>query len=206
MNEFIISYLDKISSKENIYKPIARYSLSSIYTVENKINRPPKDSPWNEMTCSAPSLRGHIVNAHFDPDILARLGIPRFDIELAQFRGFDLNWVAKKVYERLEEPTKTTAIRFRLLRKFHNTCVDGRDPYFAFGDVAGYRRMLVRSLMYIEQLGLAPINWDRVRQAVPALDEINLDLERDSSEGPFITRGHHLNSFSGTSLAFTRSA
>lgn len=176
--------------------------LPIVHFEDNNMLFPPQNSPWNESTCTGPQLRGHIVNAHFLPVVLADLGVPRYDIELSESRGFNLEWVAKKAYERLEEPPQTTAARFSSDEYWKR-----RNLYFAFGDIDGYRIMIVRSLLYIDQLGLAQVNWDRVKQVVPNVTEINLDLDRDSTEGPFqkpLT--YHPSSFSRTSLTLEATA
>jgi hypothetical protein len=46
-----------------------------------------------DLSVTGPSLRGHIVNEHLDPAVLALIGPPKDDINLARHLKFPLDWV-----------------------------------------------------------------------------------------------------------------
>lgn len=64
--------------------------------IEAEIAR--KQDPFG---CYAPELRGHIASAHFQAKTMEHYGVARWDIELARYRGFPLDWPIKKACERL---------------------------------------------------------------------------------------------------------
>lgn len=128
---------------------------------------------FNWYDCSPNSLRGHMVNAHFRPLILHRLGIPRFDIEVAAYRGIELGWVVRKAYEKLERPDhEIKAERDRFMD-------------YSFVSVDNYKEMIIKTLLYIEQKELATIDWERAKKSFGKATEIKLNVDEDSNEGPF---------------------
>lgn len=139
-----------------------------------------------EFTCTPASLRGHIVNAHFSPDIAALLGVARYDIELALYRGIQLDWVVRKAYERLEEDEATTHQRFVPDTKDSDFWEGSTRLFFQFGDIRAYREMIVKNLIYIEELRRASVDWVRVNAALPEADSVTLVLFRDSRDQPFL--------------------
>lgn len=149
-----------------------------------------KDS-HGELTCTAASLRGHIVRAHFDPYIMADFGVARYDIDLAKYRGFNLDWVVSQAYKRLEESPEMTKRRFGAYRLWGTTSMKNKERYFEYEDIEGYKEMLVKTLRHIAEQGLTtvPVDWNRVALSVPNLEGITLDIERDSRERPF-TESH----------------
>lgn len=140
----------------------------------------------SELKCTPASLRGHIVKAHFNPAIIADLGVARYDIDLAAYRGFKLDWVVKQAYKRLEESPEMTERRFVASSLLWGVRLrPGKDRYFEYGDMEGYKKMLVKTLRHIDEQGLASVDWNRVALSVANLEEITLDIDRDSIERPF---------------------
>lgn len=135
---------------------------------------------------AGPALRGHIVNVHFSPDALAWLGVARFDIDLAKRMGMPLDWVVKKGIELLEngwdDPNgdlgRIPGVSFVVYR---NSGLPWGEDWC--------KSMIVKNLIYIEQLGTARVDWDRVVAAVPNARSIALDIDRDSFD-PFATMDH----------------
>lgn len=128
-------------------------------------------------TCTPASLRGHIANAHFQARTLRSLGIARWDIEIAQYRGIPLDWVVKKAYEKLERTDADIQEEIDLHSK--DSGVTGEFT------VTGYKTVLVKNLRFIEQVGLAKIDWERVERAFPGAFHITVDPETDSKDGSF---------------------
>lgn len=137
----------------------------------------------DELTCTPASLRGHIVNDHFSPSIVSLIGVARYDIELARFREIPLDWVARKAYEILEEDEFTAFQRFPKI-----PWRTGRH-FFQWGDITSYRTMIVKNLIFIEELGLAPVDWDKVEVAFTDARSVTLDIEMDSNDVPFSPEG-----------------
>jgi hypothetical protein len=151
-------------------------------------NTTEEGSPYDPLTCPPERLRGHLANTHLLPRVLAIVGVARWDITLCEFRGIPLNWVVKKGYEWLEHDDNR--IRERIFAGDPQyTPLPERSVYLKLGldywSVRTYREFVVKNLMFIEQLSLAPVDWTRVVAVVPNFSKINLDIERDSSEGPF---------------------
>lgn len=126
----------------------------------------------NPLTCKPSSLRGHIVNEHLNPTGLFLSGVPIWDIGLAAYRGIDLGWVVKKIYQKLEQGD--TSIRREL---------DAHNFNYPLFD---YSEMLVKTLLYIQQLNTAEVDWERVYTSYPLAPNIQLNIEKDSFvDGPF---------------------
>lgn len=147
-----IKILSKFMQKDSI-------ELDTLNTNIIKISRNKGYPEWE--TCSPASLRGHIVNAHLKAHILMTLGIPRYDIEVAALRGIQLDWVVQKAYEKLARPEAETK---------------GEDT------IERYKQMIVKTLLYIEKLGLATIDWKRVSMLYPKARKIRLDLPADGHD------------------------
>jgi len=110
---------------------------------------------WKE--CPAPSLRGHIANTHLRPLTLMTLGLPLFDIEVAEARGFDLEWVVRKALERIKSPDNVIRAEAPLV------------------DPRSYRFTVAKTLRLIEQHDLATIPWDEIDTALPHASEMTIE-------------------------------
>ena len=119
----------------------------------------------NSITCKPSSLRGHIVNEHLNPTALFFSGVPIWDIGLAAYRGIDLGWVVKKIYGKLEQGD--TSIKAELAA--HNLHYDPDE----------YREMLVKTLLYIQQLHTAEVDWERVHASYSLAPNVHLNIEED---------------------------
>ncbi len=120
------------------------------------------------LNCPAPALRGHIVNTHLRPGTLEAIGVPLYDIEVAQARGFGLGWVVSKAIEKLQ--LTDDAIRAQ---------ASGVDP-------RGYRAMLAKTVRLIDERGLAAVPWDVVDYVLPSASEIAVDLAADTHDISFL--------------------
>jgi len=126
---------------------------------------------WREPA----SLRGHIANEEFSGARLASVGVPRYDLELVLFRktyvgeDMDLTWVVNKVYEKLERKDPD------IFRKDDSTMF--------------YVTKVIKNLLYIELLELASVDWDRVESIFPRASNIDLDIDKDSNDPPFLKDG-----------------
>lgn len=117
--------------------------------------------------CSAPSLRGHIVKAHLAPDGLTSIGIPIYDIEIAEARGFDLDWVVAKALDRL-------GVTFEADSGFPD-----RIP------LEQYQVALAKTLRVIHDRGLAEVEWEEVDKMMPGASALAADLSRDTTDISF---------------------
>ena len=118
------------------------------------------------ILCSAPSLRGHIVNQHLVPITLRMIGLPNFDLSVAQQREFDMDWVVGKTLDRMAEPS-----RFM-------------DDLTHHGDAWWYQRQLGKMLHLIEDYGLSTIPWDQANEIFPGASELVI-YRHDMWERPF---------------------
>lgn len=112
----------------------------------------------------------HIIDFHFLPGIIFRKGIPSYDLESLAHYGAGASEVAEAVYERIETELSPQ-------RVLHGSAVE-------------YSLLLVRTLQYIEQLGLAGIDWKRVETAIPTARSIDFDIDRDSRDQQFLLKVH----------------
>ncbi len=149
--------------------------------------------PPTEKKLTAPSLRGHIVNSHLSPDTFAVTGLPIFDLELLLFHGWHPDPIIKKIYEKLltddTELQKDIDSVTNLLSSgklhFFNPCSTNRhDVRFT---VIEYRRMLIKTLLYIEQLRLGVVDWALVETAYQGAKKLGIVPNRDFYESFFVT-------------------
>lgn len=153
-------------------------SIEAVAALNRCINGTKAD--WRLTTPA--SLRGHIVKHHLRPATLCAYGVARYDIELAKFLGFPLDWVVKKTYERLEESDEE--IKTRIWDDIDHLKKARTERMYRYLDIQSYKLMLARNLKYIEQLGLGEINWVKVAFATDC-QTIDFDLQRDSHDEPF---------------------
>lgn len=133
-------------------------------------------------TTTGPSLRGHIVNAHFQARTLRDLGVAVFDIELAKFKNFDIGWVVRKIYEKLERQDDDIS---REIEEHGKGFVS--NPLYEIKDfgVAEYRTMLIKNLLFIDSLYTIKIDWNRIEIVFPNAREVRLDIKRDTTDRSF---------------------
>jgi len=125
-----------------------------------------KGGAW--QTVKAPSLRGHIVKGHLNVLALYSLGIAKYDIDVAKRRGFDLDWVTLKIYEKLERSDQS--IKDDIERLLYG--VTDFSP-------TDYRKVLVKNLKYIEDSQISVIDWNRVEKSFPNARQVTYDLLKD---------------------------
>ncbi len=151
-------------------------------------------SEFDPRTLNPASIRGHIVNAHLKlASVLAAYGVPRGDLEILAYRkaqglpGFDAKWVVTRTYHFLESNQPVQGIRI-----FTSITIS---PFTKDGGftVSDYHHMLVKTLKYIEQLGLAEVDWGRVEKVVPNARSIPLNLAEDSVDDGFPAYQRMLN-------------
>lgn len=144
---------------------------------------------WKDVKMS--SLRGHIYNQHFTPLLLATQGVARFDIEFAYHNNWNLDSVIKRAYEKLQQSDESIVELIDNDRKrtdFSMKLHVGTMPDNF--DADAYKTMIVKHLKYIEHLYASKadckIDWQLVRECVSWLDEICLDINRDSNDVSFL--------------------
>jgi hypothetical protein len=147
------------------------------YKDESRGTGPFSKDGWR--TCTAPSLRGHLVNAHFQARTLMSIGVPRYDIEVAAVRGMGLGWVVKRAVEKMAQPDG--AIRAELGSFAH----DGNEVFGPI-DETTYRLMLAKSIRFIDTMRLAKVPWAQVNDVYPEASSVPLDLSKDTTDVSFI--------------------
>lgn len=123
--------------------------------------------------CSAKSLRGHIANAHFQARTLADIGIPLYDIEIAEVRGIGLGWVVKRAFEKITREDQDIQAEIDEHRVSDLL------------EIPGYRLRLVKSIRTIADKGLAIVPWDRIDEVCPDASRVSVDLSVDTTDASF---------------------
>ncbi len=126
---------------------------------------------------NGPSLRGHIVNAHLQAYSLHSLGVPRYDIEIAAYRGIELAWVVEQIYKKLERSDADIESEI--------SSPEARDNRLTSFGPNAYRQVLVKTLKFIDSKSLAVVDWPRVIASYPTAMEEPLDIEIDSRDVSF---------------------
>lgn len=157
-------------------------------------NKTYPDSLRLEMGCTAVGLTKHIIGKHLlSPAILAGYGVAKYDIEIACVRMFSLSEVVLAAYQILEESDDELRARVEKERTIYlGLCRSYETAFQKLGldyrDLNAHKTIIIKNLKYIEQLGLAEINWRRVIGAVPDGLSITLDLDRDTTDVSFFTK------------------
>lgn len=129
-------------------------------------------------------LRGHIYKTHLHPNVLCWFGVPKYDTDLATLLGVPLNRVAEKGTDFLERGWEYDFGNLGRPR-VENTVMFDR-----LGGEWGEewcKRMVVKSLRYIEQCQPSVVDWDRVHNVYPQSADIQFDLKRDWYDESFPT-------------------
>ena len=123
----------------------------------------------------------HIRVTHFYPAILGWLGVPIYDLNLLKNMDLPTNSIVGSVYEKLENGWPGGGTSFDKNPSppsvFGNLNLPWNEDWCKF--------MLVKTLIYIEQLRLAEINWGRVTTAVPSAKTLDFDPTRDCYDSIF---------------------
>lgn len=130
---------------------------------------------WEKQTPG--ELSRHIVRVHLDPYLMRLFGIPNFDLEVAQAKGFPLQNLANNILHMLEEGL---ANFYQYSIPLINTA---SSPDGAEGDHA---IELIKTLIYIDQLQPGTVNWQRVRSINPAFLKIDFEYQRDCRDSSFL--------------------
>lgn len=118
--------------------------------------------------CTGPSLRGHIVNSHFQPHALVSIGAPLFDLEIAAAREFDLDWVVKKGVEYLAQSDSSIDSQYVPVSPFQ------------------YRLALVKTLCAIEDMELSSVPWAEVDDIFPGASALSFNPATDTTDLSFV--------------------
>lgn len=117
----------------------------------------------------------HLINHLQDFHALCEDGIPRFDLELMKHKGYEAFEIVNEIYMLLW-----------INRNNGNVIRDLHRPILGkLFHTARVRELLVKTLLYIEELKLAQVDWARVRLAFPSADKVKLNIDDDSVEGGF---------------------
>lgn len=129
---------------------------------------------WEKQTPG--ELSRHIVRVHLDPYLMRVFGVPNFDLEVAQTKGFSLQNLANNIVHMLEEG----------LDNFYQYSIplvtNARSVEGAVGDHA---TELIKTLIYIDQLQPGTVNWQRVIAIKSSFLKIDFDYQRDCRDSSF---------------------
>lgn len=129
---------------------------------------------WQRATPD--EMIAHVIG-HCFPDTIAEFGVGFYDIDACRFRGIRLEAVVEWALAKL---------------KFSNSALtESIDAHGAqeLLTAKGYRLLLVKTILYIWQQGLAIPDWERLEVVHPGAREVTLNLRRDSNDIPFDPQG-----------------
>src|SRR5688500_14872724 len=135
-------------------------------------------NPFSEdgwQYCSAASLRGHIANAHFQARTLADIGVPLYDIEIAEVRSIGLGWVVKRAFEKITRDDDDIEAEINDHRVADQL------------EVPDYRLWLVKSIRTIADKGLAIVPWGKIDAVYPGASQVPVDFAVDTADASFKT-------------------
>lgn len=118
--------------------------------------------------CTGPSLRGHVVNAHFEPHALVGL-MPTYDAEVAQYRGIGMGWVARKALER-------AVLTDEQLADLMATSPRRISP-------EDYRNRLIKTAGLLSDMGLATVEWSEVDRLLPGASDMRIEPSDPTEQG-----------------------
>ncbi|HUB92471.1 MAG TPA: hypothetical protein VL945_00775, partial [Candidatus Saccharimonadales bacterium] len=125
--------------------------------------------------CTQASLMGHILNGHLKPiDLCIGDGVPRFDIEIAAYRKMRPLWIIEKIYESIENAESLC-----------NEALE-RDYFDTRLNPERYKAMLVKTLLYMQEMGLTKIDWSMLISIFDRAQDIKLDINKDSTDASFL--------------------
>lgn len=139
----------------------------------NTVKPNPLFGPDGWKLCTPQSLRGHVGKVHLKPNVLALVGVPLFDGEIAQHRGIHMAPVARKAIALASQPDDELD---NLLQQ--NIGQDTITP-----DV--WRTMLIRTVRMFDHLGLVQVNWTDVYPLVPEARGTHVDMRNDTNDASF---------------------
>lgn len=159
-----------ISGEEGLYDMAANHTDISSNAASTSHDYFGSDG-WKR--CPPASLRGHIVNAHLQPGTLAHVGLPLFDVEIAQVRGIGLGWVVKKAVEKLALSDA----------KLQDTITENKVDDIMTPEE--YRLLLVKTISLISERKLAQVPWSSVDRVYQGASSVNIDPDKDKLEMSF---------------------
>ncbi|MBI5051441.1 hypothetical protein HZC08_01650 [Candidatus Micrarchaeota archaeon] len=181
MDQFSTRFLSRLGRTRTVYcckapdgkpaKPLSKALLGSPLFLERVIRivpptdlptKPPALNPGSRWkTVDALGMLGHL-HIHIQPHVIASSGVPIYDLEVLKHRRFSITGLLDLIYSNL---------RFSAAGSEAQTAV--------------YLTYLVRTLLYIQELGLSKVNWERVGNRLSNPRDIDFDPSRDSTDGTF---------------------
>lgn len=165
-------------NKSCVSKVMSSFSELLRESSSNDPTNPFSKDGWKQ--CSPQSLRGHLVNAHFQARTLADIGVPLYDIEIAEERSIGLGWVVKRAFEKItreDEDIQAEIVDHRVADQL---------------EVSEYRLLLVKSIRTIADKRLAVVPWGKINEAYPGALEVEVDLAVDTTDVSFHTMKQEL--------------
>lgn len=174
------SSLESLAEGIVIYRNGSSTFQQDLHLIEAMKRRIPCKEDGSEFSCSNRGLARHIVKVHFSPLEMMRNGVARYDIELAFYRGFDLNWVVEEAYKKLEREDEK-------IQKEINESIPGAGiiPGHNFS-IDDYKTIIIKDLQLIAKLGLGNVDVDRLRVIFPRVNEIEVDIVNDTRDDRFL--------------------
>ena len=124
---------------------------------------PAYDKYQEALLRTAEDVIFHIKKVHLtNEQSILEGGVPRFDLELMQYQGYDATEIVEYIYGLLS------------LTEFT------RSQTLSESDL-----VLIKTLLYIDELKIAKVDWARLKVAFVDIDKVKLNIDEDSSEGGF---------------------
>lgn len=159
----LIVGLDESERFDNLISRISRRAQPDIEGLIVKL----KGSPW---TCSESELVEHVAYDHLDsPGNLKKYGLVSWDAGLAKAKGYRLDGAVKFGYAILEMAD------FEIQRNF----IDPEKNRVGNMNPEEFKKLIVKNLMYMSDLGVADVDFSRVERAFPGARKIEIDTKRD---------------------------
>ncbi len=143
---------------------------------------------------SADNIELHLRVSHLTVDSIAKIGVPRFDLESLLQKKTEITltgektnasaiWVVSAILAILRERSDKDLESEIKNMKDNAPSTYARSQISDFS-VRLYKIGLAKTLLYIEQLGLGGVDWSVVSSYLPEND-VKLDIDEDSKEGSF---------------------
>lgn len=146
---------------------------------------------WNSFVRhESDRLANHIAWGHLDPYEFQRLGVTRFDLERAEYLGCDLTSLVEGplhgypcLMDLLRMSPEELRDRFYYLNPIRaNMSSDQKRHKMSVGE---FRQWVIKTLRFMDQLGVAQINWDDVELLYPGAQLVEFDVNQDSGDYSF---------------------
>ncbi|MDO8554246.1 MAG: hypothetical protein Q7S22_05540 [Candidatus Micrarchaeota archaeon] len=178
--------------KETFFRHPALSERLTLVSIENlPIRQPGYDVDGNWRSITETKIVEHVINGgtrkgHLNFVSLTMCGIPAFDLEIISKKKFRATKIVKAICELLNR--KDADIQ-KEIEKHKEDCVIGSDCLPCKSTTADYKNYLIKTLKYIEELGIGKIDWKEVEKIIPNARAMRFNLDLDTKDGTFFIYG-----------------